>query len=404
MPGLRRLRSRWWIVLALALVAFAAIRWAAPEDRDPASARPLAGFAASSSPGSGLRPPADSSQFSAGAAAWRQQQIAMWQQRYDRAAHVYTSYHDATRYPPDSRPLREHPDQLKPFNPVVDEMPLRDRSGQVAAQVRIRTAQDRVFLAGAESTRLSVEATDAAGQRVPVVVRSAAVQALVEGTSPSLLPRVEILFNDEGRGADEAAGDGRHTALVAPSTQGLGDRAGTLRVIAEVSAGGSEGVVPFDVVYEPQVPATWGPVREALEGGALNFYLQAQVEVAGRYVASARVLDANARPVALLQFNDELPRGRTELRFSLAGVLVHDLQPAFPLQLVDVDGFLLKPDTSPDRAMMPRRPGVVHVSRRYAADAFSTEEWQSEERQRHLTEYGRDMEEARAAIDRLRPR
>jgi hypothetical protein len=85
-------------------------------------------------------------------------------------------------------------------------------------------------------------------------------------------------------------------------------------------------------------------------------------------------------------------------------VLVRDKNPAFPLRLVDVEGFLLQPDTFPDRAMMPRQSGEVYVSKRYDAGSFSGDEWQSEERARYLAEYGRDVQQALDQVARLRPR
>ena len=72
-----------------------------------------------------------------------------------------------------------------------------------------------------------------------------------------------------------------------------------------------------------------------------------------------------------------------------------------PLRLRDVDGFLLIPDTFPDRAMMARQSGVVHTSASYALDRFSPAEWSSEERERYLAEYSRDAETARAQLQRL---
>jgi hypothetical protein len=66
-----------------------------------------------------------------------------------------------------------------------------------------------------------------------------------------------------------------------------------------------------------------------------------------------------------------------------------------------VEGFLLIPDKFPDRLMMSRRAGVVYTSGNYSADSFSPNEWSSEERNRYLTEYGRDLDAARTDLERL---
>ena len=145
----------------------------------------------------------------------------------------------------------------------------------------------------------------------------------------------------------------------------------------------------FDLVYSPEQAATWLPgVREALEGGSLAFYARAQVLLAGRYVVTARIADANGKAIALAQFNAEVAAGTAEFRLPLFGKLVRDSQPAFPLQLRDVEAFLLKPDTFPDRVMLPRLAGVQHTSKVYPLASFADAEWQSDERARYLAELG----------------
>jgi hypothetical protein len=73
------------------------------------------------------------------------------------------------------------------------------------------------------------------------------------------------------------------------------------------------------------------------------------------------------------------------------------------LRLRDADGFLLYADRFPDRAMMPRLAGVVHTSAAYPSTAFTDKEWTSEERERYLAEYGRDLDNAREQLNRLKP-
>lgn len=100
------------------------------------------------------------------------------------------------------------------------------------------------------------------------------------------------------------------------------------------------------------------------------------------------------RGLVLLTFNDEVGTGSQRFRLTLFGRLIRDTQPTFPLRLQDVEGFLLLPDQFPDRAMLPRRAGVVHTSQRYGLDRFSDAEWQREERSRYLTEYQNDVDRA----------
>jgi hypothetical protein len=339
--------------------------------------------------------------FSAAGLAARKEQLVQWQQRYDRAEQVYSSYKDSTRYPYESRPISEHPDQIRPFDPISEDKVLRDASGKAVKGLRLRTKQERVFLSGSESVTFTIEAFDDQSKPVPMTISRSAAQNVADTSTPIKIIEANVPFSDDGSGADITAGDGKYTARLTPATQGFANHAGTIRVLAQVTANGEQGVASFDVVYSPEVPATWLGVRDAVESGSLNFYLKVQVQVAGRYVASGRVYDANGKPFALVQFNEDVAVGVTEFKLQVFGALLRDKNPPFPLQLVDVDGFLLRPDAFPDRSMMARQTGAVYTTGRYAIDRFSAAEWSSEERDRYLKEYGRDVQEALEQVGNL---
>ena len=404
-----------WGAAAAAAVGVAAMVWwtgafdpsgaragepvaAAAPSADAASHEAAEQAGESASPGLGRAP------LSAQGLRAQAEKLRLWQARYERAEQVYASYRDATRYPHESRPLAEHPDQIRPFDPITEEKALRDARGEAIPGLRLRTTQDRVFLSATDTVRFSIEALDEQGQRVALIVRSAAAQSIADTSIPVPVIATHLAFADNGTGGDLQAGDGIHTALLAPAQQGFERYDGTIRVLAQVAAKGFQGVVHFDVIYAPGVPATWLGVREAAEGGSLNFYLKALVNVPGRYVVSGRVDDAQGQPFALVQFNQELPSGEQEMRLQGFGALIRDKTPVFPLRLRDVEGFVLYPDRFPDRALMPRWSGVVHQSARYPYERFSSNEWNSEERERYLAEYARDADEARRQVEALLPR
>ncbi|KQU75991.1 MULTISPECIES: hypothetical protein [unclassified Rhizobacter] len=338
-----------------------------------------------------IAPPAVS--FSASAVQARRAQLELWQQRLARSEDTLTKYKTSTRYPHEARPLAEHPDQLRPFDPVAEEMPLRTPGGQPAKGVHVRSTQDRVFASGAESVRVTVRAVDDDDRPLPLLVTRAVAFDLPDARRPAGRPQVPVNFTE--------AADGSLAAVLQPSTQGFSDFAGTIRIQAYLNQAGQLGNVNFDVVYNPLVPAEWAGVREALQAGSLDFFLKARVAQPGRYVVSARVDDATGKPFALLSFNDEVAVGEQEFRLRLFGKLVRDGRPAFPLTLRDVQGFLLLPDRFPDRAMLPRQAGAVHTSQAYALDSFSDAEWSSEERSRYLAELSKDVDEAKRQVDAL---
>lgn len=358
------------------------------------SARQASGIAADNAPNS-------TGPYSAAGLQARQAQLALWRARYERAERLYASYRDATRYPHDSRPIAEHPDQIRPFAPVTEELKLLNDKGEPIKGVRLRTSQERVFLSGTETVRFAIQAVDDNNLPLPLTIRNASARSIADSRTPVKNIQANLSFSDNGSGADDTAGDGNYMARLSPAIQGFENYNGTIRTLAEVTANGQQGVVQLDVIYTPDIPATWGGVREAVEAGSLNFYVKLNVRQAGRYVVSGRVDDANGVPFALVQFNDELAAGTREVRLQVFGALIRDKAPTFPLKLRDVDGFLLIPDKFPDRAMMARQPGVIYTSARYTRDRFSPNEWTSEERERYLTEYGKDAETARQQVQDL---
>ena len=342
--------------------------------------------------------------LSARGLAERQEQLALWQARLERASNSLNAYRAAAQYPHESRPISEHPDQVRPFSPIVEERALRVPGGSAPQGVRLRTTQERVFASGMESSRVTVTLTDEQGRVLPLRVQRAVQKEVTPPGATARTAEVAMAVNDNGSQGDLVAGDGTWSALMQPGTQGFASFAGTVRLELNLDYAGQPGFLYFDLVYSPEQAATWLPgVREAAAAGGLDFFVKAQVLMPGRYVVTGRIDDAKGQPVALAQFNGEVAAGAVEFKLPVHGKLIRDLKPAFPLVLRDVDAFLLKPDTFPDRVMLPRRAGEQHRSRSYALASFSDAEWQSEERTRYLTELGKDVAEAQEKIRQLQP-
>ncbi|MFG6455609.1 hypothetical protein [Roseateles sp. BYS96W] len=311
-------------------------------------------------------------------------------QRLERAKLTLATYREQTRYPHESRPLAEHPDQVRPFAPIRERLPLRFSGTKAAvAGVNILTTQDRVFMSGEEVVKVSVSAQDDAGQSLPLLVTRAVAFDLPDPRQAAGRPQLALNFT---------ASDGVYSAQFQPSQTAFADFAGTLRLQVTLSQDGRQGVVNFDVVYQPLVPADWAAITERVAEGSLDFLVGLNVRQPGRYVVNARVDDAQGQPFALVSFNEELGAGAQTARLRLFGKLLRDGAPAMPLQLRDLQGFLLLEDRFPDRAMLLRREGVVHRSASYALKGFSDAEWASEERDRYLAELGKDVAQLEAQL------
>ena len=389
-----------WVV-APVLIVIGLLVWKARDDAGSA-AQPLATQGAVAT----TPPPIASLPASAGfgdkAKQARRDQLQLLQAQLAEAQQRLDSYKAATKYPHDSRPISEHQDQIKPFAPISEDKPMRGQGGEAIPGQHLRTTQERVFVSGQESVLFTVSLVDDKNRVLPLRVTRAVAHEVQGGNNINAFPTTPIQFEDRGANGDATAGDGILSARFQPSSQGFATLQGTIRIETYLQGDAGPGQTFFDIVYNPTIPATWvGGATEMLEGGSLNFYLKANVREAGRYVVSARAYDANGKPFALLSFNEEVPVGAKEFKLTLFGKLVRDMQPAFPITLRDIEGFLLYENRFPDRAMMPRWPGTMHTSKVYQPASFADAEWTSEERTRYLTEYGKDVSQAQERINEL---
>jgi hypothetical protein len=409
----RRERGRVFLPLMAALGIAAGLAWLWLADSPPQPVAALTGLSASpastleQAPAAGAVPSAAASAPLPGpplSEAERQARRAMWQSRLERARDALSGYQLAARYPHESRPASEHPDQMRPFDPVAEEHPLRMPGSSPIQGVRLKTTQERTFLSGNEASRVTLGLVDANGQPLAMRVQRAVLKEVPQPGATTRSAEYPMPVNDNGQLGDVQALDGIFTAWVQPQVQGFAAVAGLLRLELNLEYGGQPGFLYFDFIYSPETAARWLPgARDELRDGSLAFVLRAEILLPGRYVVSARVDDAGGRTIALALFNGELPRGTQDIRLPVFGKLIRDENARFPLSLRDVDAFLLKPDSYPDRVMLPRLAGVVHTTRMHAAGDFSDAEWQSEERQRYLEELGRDVKQAETELERLGP-
>ncbi|MDB5960555.1 MAG: hypothetical protein JWP59_1849 [Massilia sp.] len=381
----------------IALVAvLAGIAWLIGAERADSQAAIVVASAAAPAPalsGAGAAPPGVV--ISAISPAERRRQLL---ENVQLTEHTYCNYRDSSKYPHTSRPIAEQPDQVYPNAPVSEANAMRKDGGGADPNVLIQTSQTRVYLAAGESVSFSLRAVDKDGAVLPLVVTGATAQGMNFGKQRPLSP-LSLPFVDDGSGADPVPGDSAFAATLTPSQSSLANFNGTIRTRVAYSVGGQNGSVAFDVINSAELPAVWmGAARETVENGSLSYVLKADIRSPGRYVVSGRVDDAKGKPFALVNFNEMLQSGPNEIKLTVFGKLLRDQEAALPLTLRDVDAYLLKENTDPDRALMPRLEGKVLTGKSYPLKSFDDGEWRSEERERHLAEFGKDMKAARAAF------
>ena len=335
---------------------------------------------------------------------WKAQRARLLAEQYQHADQTYCSYLASTKYPVSSRPIAEHPDQVYPNQPVLETQPMRGEGGRGGdPNVLVQTSQSRVFMVSGEAVAFSLRAVNAQGGALPLVVTRAVAGGMTFGASRPAA-QVSLPFTDDGTGADPVAGDSHFAAVLAPAQTSLAQFSGTIRTEVRYTVNGRAGVALFDVIYSPEVPAVWaGQAREVIDDGSLSYVLKADVRQAGRYIVTGRVDDAKGKPFALATFNDVLRAGPNDIKLTVFGKLLHDKAPAMPLTLRDVDGYLLKENVDPDRALMPRLEGRVVAGKPHPLRSFSDAEYAGEERTRHLAEFSKDASRAKEALAAFDP-
>lgn len=305
-------------------------------------------------------------------------------ERLAQARHTLEGYKLWARYPPSSRPLSEMPDLQKPHTVQPSTQPLATSDGKVTQKARVTLEQDRLYLLGDEAARLQISCKSSASPAPCTVLSAAATSNPTLDNSAMVGPApVNFVTDDQGR----AVGSFQ------PSKEGFSSYHGGIGIDAKVRVGAEEGMANFQLIYTPSAPARFtGQIREAMEEGSLCLYVQTDVAKAGRYILTGRVDDAEGDGFAYLEFNDLLETGLRDVRMCIFGLLVIDQRAKTPFTLRDLEGYLLFEDRNPDRELMSVIEGKVHTTKMYDESAFSSAEWQSEEKTRHLEEFGKNVE------------
>lgn len=304
--------------------------------------------------------------------------------RLARARHTLEGYKIWARYPPGSRPLSEMPDVQKPHSVQPSTQPLATADGQVTKKARVTLEQDRLYLVGDESAKLHISCNGSDGPAKCEVLSAMATSAPSTDNAMVIGP-APVAFADDGQGGAVAS--------FAPAKEGFSSYHGGIGIDVNLRVGSEQGRANFQVIYTPSAPARFtGKIREAMEDGSLCLYVQMDVAKAGRYVLTGRVDDAQGEGFAYLEWNDLMEAGLREAKMCVFGLLVLDQRAQSPFVLRDLEGFVLFEDRNPDRELMSVLEGNVYTTKKYEESAFSSAEWQSEEKTRHIDEFGKDVD------------
>ena len=317
----------------------------------------------------------------------------LWERRVIRAQRTLESYLESTKYPFSSQPIARHRDQEFPNFVGAVKLPLATGDGKKTSDARVTLNQDRAILQGDEAVVLRVSCENG------------------EGPQPCVFAQPPVAFPPkQERGAEKitpaaisfAPENGDPTSMVGtftPAAQGFAGYEGAIRIEGQLKIGAEEGSTSWQVTYTPAAPAVFTrKFREVIEHGSLSIFVGLQVDKPGRYVVTARGVSKEGKVFAFLQVNDELPRGLVEAKLQLFGKLIHDAKAEAPFVLRDVEGFLLRDGTYPDREPMSLLPGDAYTTRVYPLKSFSEADWESEEKTRHVEHYKDELKSAQDGL------
>lgn len=281
-------------------------------------------------------------------------------------------YRRASRYPPTSRPLGLHQDDLIHPNKRHE----RRRPSRELPSTEILFTADRYAVTDREPLTPSLHAwRDQAPVSIELVESTMFVIApAMSGRTPRPLPLQEQ--------------DSAWVATVVLADHFKAEEALQLRLLVAFRLEGADVERAWlDVLFTPPraVPARFTGMAhdEITEGGALQVIVGVEVYRPGYFVIDANLWTASEEPVAFSRWKGTLGRGTPSVSLSFFGKAIRDRGLAGPYRLGELRGVRVAQGHDPD---LEKMTGEVsgYETKAYALEAFSDAEWQSPERERRL--------------------
>ncbi|HMX58534.1 MAG TPA: hypothetical protein PKE49_18545 [Leptospiraceae bacterium] len=338
----------------------------------------------------------------------------------DPAAHL-ERYRKWAQYPPNSRPLfAGQVDLLDPYNaeknPVyVVQTPAEGCSANaqgllecakkaVFSDVECKLTPERYISIGTKDFHLYLSCTSKKqNEGKPLAIESIETKfyrQLFKNIIPSLPP---IAVGDDGANGDEKAGDHIYTITVRPTSQDWGD----MFLEAEFKVAGFKHVQRADFFSTPHKTAEFqSGIRDANRNGQLVVSVPVNVFKAGYYKFDANLVqkEDDHQPVASASWEGDLTPGAQTIDIQFFGKVIKDQKLNGPYVVKNLRGMrnnspvtpsMLKNAIASGKPIGPQQHKEPlqeymepyagdYSTQAYRADDFSSDEWQSEEKDRRI--------------------
>lgn len=163
--------------------------------------------------------------------------------------------------------------------------------------------------------------------------------ALSATVQNSLGAVTELVYADDGQGADQAAGDGIYSAqwqLPTSHQPALGQADNLMLLVNAQNSAGDTLKAVGGLLYSRPGAVLTGEFRRVIENG--NLVVQAQMDVltAGRYHLAGTIADITGLPLAQAQTAGEFAPGKQWIDMPVYGLIFHELGALAPLKLASV--------------------------------------------------------------------
>jgi hypothetical protein len=292
----------------------------------------------------------------------------MWGQDPTVVADPLEAYLITSVYPPQSRPLGRHNDDLLHPNQRHEEFVDSD-DGAVDFRFTAVTG-DETLVATLEVRR--------DGRPVPVTVTTAFLAPYRAAELPSERARWPVPFEPQG---ELQVGRSRPAAI-----EGR-DETGLVGLYIEFDHGGAERQRAHLVVHvtpEAAVPARFtGEFRDEIVNGSLVVYAGVEVRQGGHYLVDCNLYDAEDHPVAWTRFKGHLDAGVHMVPLTFFGKVLVDSRATAPFRLGELRGARFVEGRDPDLDQMRMFTGEYHTAS-YPLGDFSDAPYDSPEKQRRI--------------------
>jgi hypothetical protein len=372
---------------------------APPEPAPPPKAGPAKAAPGVAEPGA-PKGPGERAQASSGPAPeaerpYDERTVSRQAKRFDALDHAI----ELTRFPPDSRPLTaDMTDVLRPNRRHEQAQPLattqaRGQKVDPEHDLFVLFTGPRYSLTPGEPLAATLEVTRGRpdegrpAERVALEVRECVLRAVgPPGAGPP--PIAEGLpINDRGDQGDAKAGDLTYSIAIDPrALAGFDHYNGpALLEVAFTAPGASEiARAALDFKLSAVAPARFnGRVAERITPAGLELRVGLDAEQPGQYVVQGLLFDARDKPIGFAVDRPSLARGSGEASLLFFGLLFHEADAQSPFVLRTVTGYRLPEGDEPEKLDMAPMPGEYRTHA-YPRSAFSTDEWQSESKDKRL--------------------